>query len=69
MSKKISGDDLLTSKEAAAILGIHPATLDGWRSRKTGPVWIKLGKKPRSPVRYKRSDIDDYLEAGRVELI
>jgi hypothetical protein len=28
---------------AAAYLGVHVETLRGWRKRKTGPPWRKLG--------------------------
>lgn len=60
-----SADELLTPKEAAHILKVHVATLENWRSMNQGPKWIKLGEGLRSPVRYARRDIDEYLALRR----
>jgi hypothetical protein len=55
-------DDLLTSAEAAAVLGVKNNTLEIWRHKGKGPPFIKLGNTPQSPVRYLRSVIDQFCE-------
>ncbi len=55
-------EELLTPKEAAALLRVSTDTLEGWRAKRTGPAWVKLGDGKRAPVRYRRSDIDAYLK-------
>ena len=55
--------ELLTPKEAAEMLKVSPDTLEGWRAKRTGPPWTKLGDGKRSPVRYRRSDLEAYLKA------
>jgi hypothetical protein len=39
---------LISTKEAAEMLGTTEGTLKSWRSRGMGPAWVKLG----SAVRY-----------------
>jgi excisionase family DNA binding protein len=53
---------LLTPKEAAEFLGIPLGTLAQWRSQRRGPPYIKLEERL---VRYRRSDLEEYL-AGRL---
>lgn len=46
--------------ELAEILGTHPNTLSGWRTKGTGPKYSKrLGR-----VRYFTGDVDAWLRAG-----
>ncbi|SEP49946.1 Helix-turn-helix domain-containing protein [Rhodospirillales bacterium URHD0017] len=54
-------DQLLTSDQAAAILGLQVNTLEIWRFRGQGPRFLKLGTRKQSPVRYKRSDVESWL--------
>lgn len=49
----------LTTQEAAEALGVRPCTLEAWRSRGTGPRYVKLGR----AVRYRAADLDDYIES------
>lgn len=56
--------DLLTEKEASALLGLSPITLSNWRGAGKGPRYRKLGARA---VRYLRADILAYIEAGTVE--
>jgi len=50
--------NLLTTEQLAADLGIHPVTLAQWRLVDgKGPAYVKVG----SSVRYRRSDIDEWL--------
>jgi hypothetical protein len=53
--------DLLTPEQVADMLQVHPGTLENWRVRGEGPAFLKLGSKRRSPIRYRRQDIDDWL--------
>lgn len=53
-------DRLLDVHEAAALLGLAPATLYGWVYRRRLPV-VKLSG-PRGPVRFRASDIARLIE-------
>ena len=44
---------LLSTKAAAQLLGVSPATLRSWRLRGQGPAWIDLGPSPGDMVRVK----------------
>jgi hypothetical protein len=57
--------DLLTPQQVADLLQIKTDTLEAWRGKRTGPPWIKLGEGKRSPVRYRRADVESYLKAGQ----
>ncbi len=48
---------LLRTTEAAETLGIAKTTLDTWRSRGGGPVYIKYGR----AVRYRREDLERFM--------
>jgi predicted site-specific integrase-resolvase len=57
--------DALTTAEAAKLLRVNRATLDKWRQRGHGPVFVRIGAGGKtSPIRYTRRAIADYL-AGR----
>lgn len=51
---------LLNEKEAAQLLGFKPKTLQGWRTR--GHVQLPFVRISKGCVRYRRSDIDAWLE-------
>lgn len=53
-----SGDRLLTTKAAAALLGLSPRTLEGLRRRGGGPQFIAIS---RNVVRYRRDDLDAWV--------
>lgn len=55
--------DLLTPKETAEMLRVSTDTLEAWRAKRKGPPWTKLGDGGRSPVRYRRADVEAYLQA------
>jgi predicted site-specific integrase-resolvase len=40
---------MLTTKQAADRLGLKPGTLEAWRVRGGGPVYVKFGKAVRYP--------------------
>jgi hypothetical protein len=56
--------DLLTVKEAAALLRRTPNTLVWWRNQGTGPVYVQQGHMP--PL-YRRDDLIAWIRAHRVE--
>lgn len=56
--------DLLTEKEASALLGLSPITLSNWRGAGKGPRYRKLGARS---VRYMRADVEAFIEAGTVD--
>lgn len=55
-------DDLLTSAETAALLGLKNNTLEIWRHKGKGPAFQKLGHTPQAPIRYRRSTVMAWLE-------
>lgn len=56
-------DRLLTPDEAAAMLGVQAQTLAVWRSNKRYSLpFVKVG----SYVRYRESDIEDWLDERTV---
>lgn len=54
----MSGDKLLKCPEAAEYLGVAVNTLYSWRHVGRGPRVIKVG----NALRYRRSDVDAWLE-------
>jgi excisionase family DNA binding protein len=56
---KTNGDwKLLTAKEVAEQTGLSVETLAQWRSQGRGPHYVKIS---RNFVRYRQSDLDDWL--------
>ena len=60
-------EDLLTEAVAAALLDRRPATLAGWRAKKSGPAFL-LTRRKRC-IRYKLRDVLAYRDraAGNPE--
>lgn len=54
--------DILNTREAASYVRLGKPTLERFRVSGDGPVFLKLG----SAVRYRRSDLDDWLNGRRV---
>ena len=50
---------MFRTNEAAGYLGLTKSTLEAWRCRGGGPVFIKLGK----AVRYRREDLDEFINS------
>ena len=48
---------VLSNCEAAALIGITPATLRFWRCKGRGPRFVKLGEAKQAGVAYLESDI------------
>lgn len=53
--------DLLDENEAAATLSVAVQTLRNWRWKGEGPRFVKVGARL---VRYRRSDLTAFIEAG-----
>ncbi len=51
-------DPPLNTRQAAQVLGLKPGTLEIWRVRGDGPVFLKIGR----AVRYRREDLERYLD-------
>jgi excisionase family DNA binding protein len=52
--------EYLTTKQAAALLGLGRSTLENWRAVGKGPRFTKLPG-PAGPVRYSREDLEEWL--------
>lgn len=52
-------EQLLTSKDVAALLQVSASTLCRWRESHQGPPWIKLGGIPR----YRALDLSRWTES------
>ncbi|MBL6707245.1 MAG: helix-turn-helix domain-containing protein [Planctomycetaceae bacterium] len=53
---------MMTRSEAAAYLGLRPATLEAWASR--GSVNLPFSKLGRL-VRYRKRDLDRFIDSNR----
>lgn len=62
MAKDKPGSPTVTEHDASAYLALRDSTLRAWRQRGQGPAFVKLGR----AVRYRVSDLDQYLESARV---
>lgn len=56
--------ELLTTAEAAQVLGVQPQSLAVWRLRGENLPFIKVGRL----VRYRRSDVEKWLEAQTISV-
>lgn len=54
----LPADRLLMPEELARFLGVPVKTLYQWRYRGVGPRGVRVGRH----VRYRRQDVDDWLE-------
>lgn len=55
--------ELLAPEQVAEMLQVSTGTLENWRYRGEGPPFVKLGSKRRSPVRYERKAVEDWIYA------
>lgn len=54
---------MLTTKEAADILGVSPSVMEKWRRRGLGPKYFKY----EHSIRYNDADLRDYMQAAQTE--
>jgi excisionase family DNA binding protein len=55
--------EMLTREQAAKYLGLQVQTLNAWACRGCGPKFVKLGR----AVRYRKSDLEAYIESRVVQ--
>mgnify|MGYP003114781027 FL=1 len=55
--------EILTINDLCELLSVTPKTVHGWRYRGIGPTSFKAGKH----VRYKRSDVEAWIEQNTQE--
>ncbi len=55
-------DPLLTEVQTAKVLNLSMRTLQAWRTRRTGPSFVRAGR----AIRYRRSDLDAWVAANTV---
>jgi hypothetical protein len=70
MSSHTHTDDLeplWAEKDAAEYLCVGNNTLGQWRARKQGPPYLKLGTAKSGLVRYRKKDIDKWMEQTAVD--
>lgn len=54
------GERLLNTRDAARLLGLRPATLEAWRTRRSDVLpFVRLTART---VRYRVSDVDAFIE-------
>lgn len=66
MTTSTSTDDpvmLVSSKDAAKMIGIKPQTLRLWRYAGRGPRFVRLGENRYCQTAYRVSDIEAWIEA------
>ena len=57
---------LMTEKEVATRLNISVKAAQDWRCSGKGPPYVKLGTGPKAAVRYRCSDIEEFICANVV---
>lgn len=55
-------DDLLTTTEVADHVRVPAKSVVGWRSKGTGPVFVRYGRH----VRYRWADLQEWIRSQRV---
>lgn len=64
--KKSFDNPLLRERDAADFLNVSEATLQKNRYLRKGPVYVRVGEGPRGAIRYRLSDLEDWIRRGRV---
>lgn len=54
---------LLSTEEAATVLGLKSQTLRKWRLTGAGPSYVRLGSGPAARAAYRPADLDAWLTA------
>lgn len=61
LAVSLKGDRLLTTREAAEVLGLSPKTLRQLRCDRQGPRCLKAGTSKQARVRYPLSDLEAWV--------
>lgn len=82
LRKRLRDERLMSTAEVAALVGVGVDTLERWRADGYGPPWVRLGRaartiggasqgrraqRARTLPRYKRADVEAWIESQRVE--
>jgi excisionase family DNA binding protein len=59
----VTSDKLIDSKTLSELLSIQQSTIEKARVMKSGIPFVRLGR----AVRYRLSDVENYLDTNRVE--
>jgi DNA-binding transcriptional MerR regulator len=62
LRKPVDIDALLAEVYAAELLGLSSRTLQAWRTKGTGPAFVRAGR----AVRYRRRDLIAWMDANTV---
>jgi len=60
--QKMPSIEILNTDELAEMLNVVPRTIIRWRVARTGPPWVKAGRR----VLYRRKDVDAWMEKNLV---
>jgi len=60
----LAGDPLLSTADAAKLLGVSQKTLRDWRCSRSGPRCLKMGAKKQSRTVYRQSDLDAWVRTN-----
>jgi hypothetical protein len=63
----VSNESFLSEIDVAQRLGLSVKALQGWRARRVGPPFLKLGAGPRARVRYRLADLLAWETRQRIE--
>lgn len=55
--------ELLSPARLASLLSVTVGALAMWRHAHCGPAWIKLGPHRASKIRYRRCDVEQWLNS------
>ena len=55
-------DALLTEVQAAEVLNLSIRTLQAWRTKRSGPAFVRAGR----AIRYRRRDLYAWMDANTV---
>jgi predicted DNA-binding transcriptional regulator AlpA len=55
-------DALLTEVQVGQLLGLSIRTLQAWRVRRAGPLFVQVGR----AIRYRRSDLVSWIDANTI---
>jgi hypothetical protein len=65
----LANDRLVTTAEAARLVGASAKTLREWRSRRIGPAALKLGTGKQARCVYRVSSLEAWLKASVTSVI
>ena len=60
----IATEELISVRQAAALVGVTPRTIFAWLAADAIPTPVRVGSGPRGTVRFRRDDIMAWIKAG-----